>query len=72
MNPETIRDLRDKAPFRPFAIHLADGRSIPVVTPDHITISPANDEFAVYLPDGTLEVVDAKLVTSITRKPRSR
>lgn len=72
MNPETIRDLRDKAPFRPFAIHLADGRSIPVVTPDHIMISPANDEFAVYLPDGTLEVVDGKLVTSITRKPRSR
>ena len=72
MKPETIRDLRDKAPFRPFAIHLADGRSITVVTPDHIMISPSNDEFAVYLPDGTLELVDGKLVTSITRKPRSR
>ena len=71
MKPTTIRDLRDKAPFRPFAIHLAEGRSVTVVTPDHIMISPSNDEFAVYLPDGTLEVVDGKLVTSITRKPKA-
>ena len=72
MKPMTIRDFRDKAPFRPFAIHLADGRSITVITPDHIMISPSNDEFAVYLADGTLEVVDGKLITSITRKPKPR
>jgi hypothetical protein len=72
MKPATIRDLRDKTPFRPFAIHLADGRSIPVVTPDHIMISPANDEFAVYRPDGTLEVVDGRLITSVSRRPRAK
>jgi hypothetical protein len=64
--------MRDKAPFRPFALNLADGRSITVVTPDHIMISPTNDEFAVYLPDGTLELVDAKLITGVTRKPKSK
>ena len=72
MKPTTIRDLRDKTPFRRFSINLADVRSITVVTPDHLMISPAKDEFAVYLPDGTLEIVDGKLVTGITRKPKAR
>ena len=34
MKPTTIRDLRDKSPFQPFALNLADGRAITVVTPD--------------------------------------
>ena len=72
MKPGTIRELRDKTPFRRFFIHLADGRSIPVVTPDHLMISPLNDEFAVYLSDGSLEIVDGKLVTGITRKSKGR
>ena len=72
MKPAAIRDLRDKAPFRPFSIHLADGRSILVVTQDHIMISPSNDEFAVYRADGTLEIMDGKLVTGITRKPNRK
>ena len=70
MKPTTIRDLRDKAPTRPFVLNLADGRSITVVTADHLMISPTNDEFAVYLPDGTLEVVDGKLITGVTRKSK--
>lgn len=72
MRPETIRDLRDRAPFRPFSIHLADGRALKIVTSDHIMISPTNDEFAVYLPDGTLVVVDGKLVTSLTQGPKQK
>jgi hypothetical protein len=70
MKPGTLREFRDQTPFRRFSINLADGRSIMVVTPDHLMISPLNDEFAVYLSDGTLEIVDGKLVTSITRKPK--
>lgn len=69
MKPTTIRALRDQTPFRPFEINLADGRRLTVVTPDHIIISPTNREFALYHADGTLDVVDASLITSITRKP---
>jgi hypothetical protein len=64
--------MRDKTPFRPFEINLADGRSITVVTPDHIIISPNNDEFVVYHADGTLEFVDGGLVTSVVRKARRK
>lgn len=72
MKSTTIRDLRDQTPFRPFEIHLADGRTLTVVTADHIMISPTNQEFVLYHSDGTLDVVDAHLITSITRKPRKR
>ena len=72
MKPATIREFRDETPFRPFEIHLADGRALQVVTPDHLMISPTNQEFALYHPDGTLNVIDASLITSITRKPRRK
>ena len=72
MKPTTIRELRDETPFRAFDIHLADGRALAVATRDHLMISPTSQEFALYLPDGTLNVVDAALITSITRKPRRK
>ncbi len=72
MKSTTIRDLRDQTPFQPFDIHLADGRRLTVVTPDHIMISPTNQEFVLYRADGTLDVVDASLVTTITRKPKKK
>lgn len=72
MKPTTIRDLRDKTPFHPVEINLADGRALQVVTPDHIIISPTNQEFALYHRDGTLDIVDASLITSIKRKPRRK
>ena len=72
MKPATIRDLRGQTPFRPFEIHLADGRALAVVTPDHLMISPTNHEFALYHADGTLDVVDASMVTSVTRRPRRK
>jgi hypothetical protein len=72
MKPATIRELRDQTPFRPFEIHLADGRALAVVIPDHIMISPTNHEFALYHADGSLDVVDAAMVASVTRKPRRK
>ena len=72
MKPTTIRDLRDQTPFRRFEIHLSDGRALAVVTADHIMISPTNHEFALYHADGTLDVVDASMVTSVTRRPRRK
>jgi hypothetical protein len=70
MKTETIRELRDERPFRPFELHVADGRVIPVVTVDHLLISPRNDEFVVYTPEGNLQVLDANLVTGAVRKTR--
>jgi hypothetical protein len=72
MKTETIRDLRDKQPFQPFTIHLADGRNVPVATPDHIFISPTNDEFVIYSVEGHLQILDAALVTGATRRAKTK
>jgi hypothetical protein len=72
MKTETIRDLRDKQPFQPFTIHLADGRNVPVATPDHIFISPANDEFVIYSIEGHLQILDAALVTGARRRAKTK
>ncbi len=72
MKTATIRDLRDKQPFQPFSIHIADGRNILVATPDHIFISPSNDELVVYSPEGHLQIFDAALDTGARRKQRPR
>ena len=52
MTLKTLREKRDSAPFKPFDIHLADGRVLPVATADHLLFLPKNPEFIVGLPQG--------------------
>jgi hypothetical protein len=56
-------------PFQAFDIYLADGRSIPVEHPEVLAIPPPGRTIGVGLADGTIEIVDLLLVTSL--KPRA-
>jgi hypothetical protein len=56
-------------PFRPFDINLADGRSLPVEHPEFVGQSPTGRTIGVGLADGSIEIVDTLLVTSL--KPRA-
>ena len=70
---KTLRELRDTAPFKPFEIHLADGRALTVATPDHLFFLPNSVEFLVVLPDGGFRFVDSAQVVSAGRgSARSR
>jgi hypothetical protein len=69
MTIEKIRDLYDEKPFRPFLIHLADGRSIPVVHREFIAHAPSGRTMVVYQPDDSLNIVDLLLITDIEIKP---
>jgi len=60
-----LRKLYDTRPFRPFIIHVADGRAIPVSHPGFMVAAPSGRTAAVYLPDDTLEIVDLLLVTDL-------
>jgi hypothetical protein len=40
MTAEQLRAMREASPFRPFTIHLADGRSLPVPHRDFVSQSP--------------------------------
>jgi hypothetical protein len=69
MTLKMLREMRDAAPFKPFDIHLADGRALPVVTTDHLLFLPNNPEFIVVLPDGGFRIVDPSQVVSVGRNP---
>jgi len=64
---KTLRERREAAPFKPFAIHLAHGRALTVVTPDHLLVPPTSTEFLVGLRDGGVRFVAAAQVVSVGR-----
>lgn len=69
MTIEQIRKMHRATPFQAFDIHLADGRSLPVDHPEVLSITPPGRTIAVGLTDGTTEIVDLLLVTTL--KPRA-
>jgi hypothetical protein len=69
MTIEQLRKMHQARPFQAFDIHLADGRSVPVEHPEMLAISPPGRTIGVGLADGTIEVLDLLLVTSL--KPRA-
>ena len=67
----TITQLRaayDERPFRPFTIHLADGRHIPVLSPEFILPSPSGRTVVVYQPDDTMNIIELLLVTDLEKR----
>jgi hypothetical protein len=65
MTIEQLRILYDNKPFRPFVLHMADGRQIPVVLREYIMSAPSGRTVVVCQPDDTLNIVDLLLVTDI-------
>jgi hypothetical protein len=65
MTIEQLRKMHSARPFHPFDIHLADGRSLPVVSPEFLAVTPPGRTIGVGLKDGTIEIVDLLLVTSL-------
>jgi hypothetical protein len=57
--------MRDRAPFKPFALHLSSGRDLKVSTPDHLLISPRGDLLVLFPADGGLCVIDPAQVVSV-------
>lgn len=69
MTTEQIRKLHQTQPFRPFAIHLADGRSIEVHHPENLALGGRT--IAVFEDPEAAEIVDLLLVTSLRPLPAS-
>jgi hypothetical protein len=61
-----VRKLHRAVPFRPFEIHLADSRAFAVDHPELLAVIPPGRTIVVGLEDGTAEIVDLPLVTSLT------
>ena len=65
MTIEQLKKMHESRPFEPFDIHLADGRALPVEHPEFLARLPAGRTIMVGLSDGTFEIVDLLLVTSL-------
>ena len=72
MTTEQLRKMHQARPFQPFDIHLADGRSLPVKHPEFLSFSQSGRTIGVGVDEGTIEVVDLLLVTSLKPKANGR
>lgn len=71
MTIETVKRFYDAQPFRPFVIHLADGRAVPVLSREFIMATPSGRTLVVAQPDETLNLIDLLLVTDLEIKPHA-
>jgi hypothetical protein len=69
MTFEQLQKMHQARPFQPFDIHLADGRTLPVEHPEMLAVPPPGRTIGVGCMDGTIEIVDLLLVTTL--KPRA-
>jgi hypothetical protein len=65
MTIETLSNLHQARPFRPFRIHLADGRSFDVEHPELLAQSPGGRVIALATSDHVIERIDLLLVVSL-------
>lgn len=65
MTAEQLRATREAQPFRPFTIHLADGRSFLVPHRDFVSQSPSGRTIIVYGAGESFSIVDLYLVTEL-------
>jgi hypothetical protein len=72
MTIEKLKEFYQATPFRPFVIHLADGRAIPVQHRDFIAAAPSGRTVGVYQPDDTFNLIDLLLVTDLEVKANGR
>jgi hypothetical protein len=56
-------------PFRPFVLHISDGRTITVHARDFIMISPLGSTVDVYQPDEEHDILASGAITGITFAP---
>lgn len=70
MSIERMQELYQAQPFRPFTLHLADGRSIPVLHRDFMLTVPSGRTIVVCQPDDTLNIINLLLITDAEIKPQ--
>jgi len=69
---DQLRSLYESQPFRPFILHLADRRAIPVAHKEFLSWSPSGRTIVVHQPDESLNIIDLLLVTDLEIKPDGR
>ena len=72
MTIEQFKNVLHESPFRPFTIHMADGRVFLVKHRDFVSRSPSGRTVIVHGDDDTFSVLDLLMVTELeVHKPGS-
>lgn len=69
MTVDQLKATRDAVPFRPFIIHLTDGRAYRIPHRDYLSISPTGRTVLVYGPEEAYSILDVMLVTELYVEP---
>ena len=72
MTASDIRRHVTAAPFRPFVLHVSDGRAIPVHDRDFILVSPLGSVVDVFQPDDRHDILASGAITGISFDPPAR
>lgn len=72
MTIEQLRNVHHAQPYRPFTIHMGDGRSFYVKHPDFISRSETGRTVIVHGPDESFNVLDLLLVTELEVHPPAK
>lgn len=65
MNSDHLHALHSARPFRPFVIHVADGRDLPVNHPEFLAAAPDGNIALVLKTGNGFEIVNLSLVTGL-------
>jgi hypothetical protein len=69
MTTEKLQEFHAARPFRPFRLHLADGRKLDVRHPEIMAYTPNGRTLLYVHPDDRAERVDLLLVVSLEELP---
>lgn len=66
MTTDQVKELYKAKPFRAFTLHLADGDTIPVKSPEFMWMTPGGRTIFVSQGGDSAAIIDLLLVTKIT------
>jgi hypothetical protein len=69
MTVEQLKNGHGAKPFRPFTVHMGDGRSFRVDHPEFLSRSQSGRTIVVHQPDEGFRVLDMLLVTELEMHP---
>jgi hypothetical protein len=70
MTVEQLKSTMHAEPFRPFTVHMGDGRAFYVKHPDFIARSPSGRTVIVYNDDESHSILGMLLVTELEVHPQ--
>jgi hypothetical protein len=69
MTIEQLRNIHSARPFRPFSIHMGDGRSFRVEHPELLSYSPTGRTVIVHQSGDGFSILDLLLATELEVDP---